>query len=502
MLEADFACKLLIISHEVVGKAMAGPGIRYYHLARVLAQHVSTVLAVPGEIDPELPAAGFTLHQYQRRDWASLAAQVNAATVCLLPGELAAEFPALAAANLCIVIDGYNPLLPEGLALWDRSQPAQAQAWWRQRMISLAPQVLLGDFYLCASERQRDWWIGLLEAHGRINPATYLADPSLRNLIDTAPYGVDESSPSPSKPTIKNVWPGISTEDRLILWGGGLWPWLDALTAIRAVAKLRQTRPEVKLIFPGARHPNPDMAGMPTQLPAAQALAAELNLLDTGVFFGDWVAYADWENVLLESDVALSLHYDTLETRLAYRSRLFEAIRAGLPSIVTKGDATSELVEQYQLGIVVDYMDVDGVVAALAQLLDEPTELRALHFAEARRQLSWERMTAALIRYCLQPHHAADRMAGGLAAGSPYYAHRYAQSLDPASEALRRERDHWQQLAQGYANGRVMRWLLGVSRACVLLKQPCDLWHQDRASLWVCPKFSVREMRIIEKKTE
>ncbi|WP_376791082.1 hypothetical protein [Thermoflexus sp.] len=38
---------ILIISHDVVGKRMAGPGIRYFHLARVLAQEFETVLAVP-----------------------------------------------------------------------------------------------------------------------------------------------------------------------------------------------------------------------------------------------------------------------------------------------------------------------------------------------------------------------------------------------------------------------------------------------------------------------
>ncbi|MCX6043600.1 MAG: glycosyltransferase family 4 protein [Chloroflexi bacterium] len=472
MVETPRASKLLIISHEIVGRTMTGPGIRYYHLARVLAQHVPTVLAVPGVVDPALPSPGFTMQPYQRRDWASLAKLVNAATICLLPGDLAAEFSELSAADLCIVIDGYNPLLPEGLALLDPAQPAAAQAWWRQRMLELAPQTLLGDFYLCASERQRDWWIGLLEAHGRINPATYLADPSLRNLLDLTPYGVDEALPEHSRPIIKQVWPGIRADDRLVLWGGGLWPWLDALTAIRAVAKVRETRPEVKLIFPGARHPNPAMAGMPTQLPAAQALAAELNLVDQGVFFGDWVPYADWENVMLESDVALSLHYDTLETRLAYRSRLFEAIRANLPSIVTTGDATSELVQHYQLGVVVDYGDVDGVAAALLQVLDEPAEARQVRFADARRQLSWERMTAPLIHYCLNPHRAADRTEGGLVTGNPYYAQRYAHQLEVALAALRDERDQWQRLAQGYANGRAMRMLLRVSRTLQKLRRP------------------------------
>lgn len=42
---------ILIISHDVVGRQMAGPGIRYFHLARVLAREFAVVLAVPEKWD-------------------------------------------------------------------------------------------------------------------------------------------------------------------------------------------------------------------------------------------------------------------------------------------------------------------------------------------------------------------------------------------------------------------------------------------------------------------
>ena len=43
--EPDPLPRLLIISHDVVGERMAGPGIRYYHLARVLGKYVPATLA-------------------------------------------------------------------------------------------------------------------------------------------------------------------------------------------------------------------------------------------------------------------------------------------------------------------------------------------------------------------------------------------------------------------------------------------------------------------------
>jgi glycosyltransferase involved in cell wall biosynthesis len=449
--------RLLIISHDIVGPVMAGPGIRYAHLARVLAQHVPTTLAVPGDAPP----AGtypFTVVAYRRRDWPSLAAQVAAADVCLFPSDVADELPQLAHSRACLVVDGYDPLMAEWLALSRDAEPAGRHRDWNSRMVALSRQYFIGDFYVCASERQRDWWLGLLEASGRVNPATFDADPSLRNLIDVVPYGLPETPlPSPH-PVIKGVWPGIAPTDRLVLWGGGLWPWLDPVTAIRAVAALRDTVPTLRLVFPGTRHPNQAMAGMPNRTEVARATAAELGVLDQSVFFGDWAPYAEWPHVLQECDVALTLHFDTVETRLAFRSRVLEYIWADLPTVATRGDATSELIASHDLGVVVPQGDVAAVTAALDHLLRAPRTARAPQFAAARASLTWTRAAAPLIAYCRAPWRAADRPVDNgdpLRAPETYY--------DPVA-ALRSERDYWRTLAEGYARGRVMRVLQWVGQ--------------------------------------
>lgn len=449
--------RLLIISHDVVGANMAGPGIRYTHLARVLAQHVPTTLIAPeqpGSLgqpgDGEEPPA-YTLTSYRRRQWQSIAAAVAQADVCLFPSDIADEFPQLAAAPCCLVVDGYDPLMAEWLALSAAAPAEDRRKAWQARMLALARQQQIGDFYLCASERQRDWWLGLLEAAGRINPATFDADPSLRKLVDVVPYGLPSAPLPPPQPAIKGVWPGIEGDDRLLLWGGGLWPWLDPLTAIRAVAALRGRYPRLKLLFPGTRHPNAAMSAMPNQVERAKALAAELGLLDDGVHFGDWLPYAQWPHVLQECDVALTLHFDTVETRLAFRSRVLEYIWAGLPIVATGGDATSDLIGAYGLGEITEEADVQAVAAAIDRLLREPRGARAAQFAAARAALAWERAAAPLVRFCLDPQRAPDRQPG-----APYY--------DPLA-ALRAERDEWRDLAEAYANGRVMRafnWLGGL----------------------------------------
>lgn len=440
--------RILIISHDVVGKRMAGPGVRYHHLSRVLSENLDVVLAIP-EPSPPFDVQDYEIVRYQDRHRSVLSAAIENAEVVLVPAIWVDQIIDLLS-SVRVVIDGYDPFVAETLALGRDNI--------NDTLSTLTQAILLGDFFICASERQRDWWLGLLEANGRVNPYTFEEDPSLRTLIDVVPFGLPEEPPEASRQVVKGEWPGIDPDDKVILWGGGLWPWLDPLTAICAMARIWEQRQDVRLIFPGTKHPNPWMEGIPTHTEAARELAKETGLLNQAVFFGEWVPYEKWPDVLLESDVALTLHYETLETRLAFRSRVLDYIWAGLPTVATQGDATSDLIDDHELGIVVDYEDTQGVTEAILRLLDTPHQEFAQHFAEARRTLTWEQATKPLLRFCREPHRAPDKVAlGGV--GNPFYLKQQQQ--------LRTEREHWRELVQQYRQGRfmrLMRWLHRVGQ--------------------------------------
>ena len=449
------AHSVLFISQDTIGRAMAGPGIRVYQLSRVLSRHLPTAVAIPDHATGDLVAEGVTYHRYDPLDWNTLAPLVQQSAVCIAQGDTVTIFPEIADAASALVIDGYTPHLAEHLATWTH-RPLDAQMIdWRHRMVALQNQYRAGDFFICASERQRDWWLGLLEAYGRINPATLQNDPSLRQLVDVVPYGLRREPLQHARRVIRGVWPGIGDTDKVLLWGGGLWPWLDPLTAIHAIARLWTQRQDIRLIFPGTRHPNPAVENMPTHTAAAKMLADELGLTDKAVFFGDWIPYADWDNVLLESDVALSLHFDTLETRLAFRTRIFDYIRAGLPAIVSGGDATAEIIAQHRLGIVTPIADVEAVTNALAVLLAAPHTLHDADFAAARSLFTWERAAEPLVRFCLQPRRAPDRAILG------------AQLGNPAQVTLSEQLTQAHKTISAYESGkfmRLMRWLDRLKR--------------------------------------
>jgi glycosyltransferase involved in cell wall biosynthesis len=299
--------------------------------------------------------------------------------------------------------------------------------------------------------------LGLLEATGRVNALTYNADPALRRLIDVVPFGLPASPPRHAQRVLKGVWPGIGPEDRVVLWGGGLWQWLDPLTAIRALAQVCERRDDVRLVFPGTRHPNPSVAPMP-MVEDAVHLARELGLLDEHVFFGDWVPYEVWPNYLVEADVGLSLHFDTVETRLSFRTRGLDYIWAGLPMVVTRGDAISDLVARFELGAVVDYRDEEDVAQALLDCLEPGAEERAGRFDRARADLTWERAAEPLVAFCRQPYRAPDR-------GRPAVVWGGTEGRgDALSEGSEKDAEiaRLRGLVSAYENGRfmrLMRWL-------------------------------------------
>lgn len=399
---------VLVISHDIVGPAMAGPGIRYVEISRALSHHFSVTLAVPQGSSPSLP--DLRIVAYATGDWTSLQEYVDAADAVLLCGDTLFCFPELMNLSKPIIVDGYDPHTVESL-LMNAHLPSEEQLRsYRHRLGLMRLQCLAGDFFICASEVQRDWWLGHLESHGRVNPYTVRQDGSLRRLIDVVPFGLP-SQPFPSEFAIHASDLG-NEHEAIVLWGGGLWEWLDPLTAVAAMPDILARVPSARLLFPGTRHPNPDVPEMP-KVAACRALAEELGLNGDQVRFGSWVPRLDWAGYLARASVGLSLHPDTIETHLAFRSRVLDYVWAGLPMVVTRGDVTSQLVEEYQLGIVVEYGDTVGVADAVSSLLESRKSDFADGFARARAHLTWERATEPLVDFLRSPQRAPDKVALG-----------------------------------------------------------------------------------------
>jgi glycosyltransferase involved in cell wall biosynthesis len=391
--------RLLLVSNDHIGREMAGPGIRYYEFARELSKRFDVTLVVPHETD--LVLDGVELLQIRVDDELQLGKVVRAFDVVVAQKLPVSTMALLARSSTRTIYDLYAPTVLEVLAFQAGQDESNVRRLQRRRG-TLIEEVALatGDAFVCASERQRDFWLGSLAAAGRLDRERYRADPSLRSFIDVVPFGLSPEPPRAPGQVLKGVVPGIRESDKVLLWGGGIWNWFDPLTVIHAVAQLAERRDDIRLYFLGVRRPNPDIPEMEMTQRAVD-LADELGLLDRFVFFNfGWVPYAERGGYLLEADLGVSAHFDNLETRFAFRTRLVDYLWAGLPMVVTRGDALGELVAARGLGRVTDFGDVQGWAGAVEGLLDdEAAHRQAREKIEATRpEFEWPHVIERLTR--------------------------------------------------------------------------------------------------------
>ncbi|HVT76872.1 MAG TPA: glycosyltransferase, partial [Acidimicrobiales bacterium] len=395
--ERHRAKRVLFISANEVGEKMRGPAIRAFEMAKALSSTTNVAVAAPGETNTEVD--GVPIYGYP--DETTLVRLASAAEVVVLQGYQLREYPKLANVETVLVADMYDPFLFENAEL--HGEGAAADLALRQDASVLNELLDACDYFICASERQRDYWLGMLSSRGRLDSVTYATDPTLRQLIDVVPFGLPRHRPRHPAPVLKGVHPKIGVDDLVVLWGGGVWDWFDPISVVEAFRLVLHRVPNAKLYFLGLQLSSPDVP--PMRMAEAVVQRVEALGLDDAVVFGDWTGYDEREAFLVESDIAISAARDLAETRLAFRSRILDYLWAGLPVVTTGGDVFADVVEREDLGIVVAPGDVNGLARAIVDLLSDPerrreASARAIQVADS---MTWADNVAPLRRVALEP---------------------------------------------------------------------------------------------------
>lgn len=366
---------LLVCPEPLTHGQPAGIGIRFLEIAKTLTadgHRVTTLSRDGGELDvtPE-----------------NIARYSAEADVAFVQGHVANDLFAHARA-IPTVVDLYDPYIIENLHYYE-SRGAEV---FTHDHATLVNSLLRGDFFLCASEAQRHFWLGMLLAVGRLNPIAFDDDRRLASLIAIAPFGVQ-----PRENAQRNTGHDILF--------GGIYDWYDPILAIDAVAIARRTIADVTLTF--TSHPNPSLT------PQGKTAAAMAYVKRSG--FGDfirfepWAAYDQRDAFFSRFALALLTFPQSIETDLSMRTRIYDYLRGGLPIVTSSAPGTDGLLARYSAGTVVRGENAADYAAAIVDALGVWHEAM---FAATQRfvdEHQWTQVLEPLVAFCRSPRFGVGK---------------------------------------------------------------------------------------------
>jgi glycosyltransferase involved in cell wall biosynthesis len=357
--------RILLLTDDQLGSAMAGSALRAWELANALAGagHEVRLTAAPGSSKPH--DSPVELIETPRWRWPE--------AVVAPPWSL--HLQAFAGHHL-LVIDGATPLLAELEAMPNTPTFRRRRRTATARLPIVAARA---DAILAAGEAQRDWWRTIL--HRR---------PELPIL--EVPFGIQEHDPPEESADVI----GVPRDWTVVLWWGGVWPWLDLDTLLAARARLG--RVPVSIVVPTATRPGGSLAQFTAndlnRMAARYALSApEVVPLE------HWSPYAERHLILNRAAVMAFLHRPSPEAELSFRTRAMDALWSATPMLLSAGGEVARLADALGWGEVVEPGSPVAVSDALHRLLDPDEQARRrAAILEHRDHWRWSRVTDPLVR--------------------------------------------------------------------------------------------------------
>lgn len=404
---------LLIITNVSMAEKMAGPGIRAWELARALGKHgVPVLLASP--FPSQRSAQNVEICQFDWKDIASLATLIEKSDAVLAPGQVIHRVASLLGHPIPrpVIVDLFDIAEIEQAILHKTSpqhpfdpMPANLQEMWAY--------LHHGDYFITALSRQYDFWVGALLTVGRINQQTLNANFNIDDLLGIVPLGVPDYEPQFTQAKIKGVIPGINSGDKVVYWGGGIWDWTDPISLIHALEIVLQKHSNIRVLFGALKHFDKNTVSEMSIVSRLLALIEEKGWLGKHVFFQDWVPYDEREINLLETDIGVSLHKQTIESHYATRFRLLDHLWSGMPSVLTQGDELADRLEKIGLATLVEPGDIEGIANAILYWIEDGPERAQLRqqTREVAQQMQWANLVNPILSFLNHLDYASDSAA-------------------------------------------------------------------------------------------
>jgi glycosyltransferase involved in cell wall biosynthesis len=351
---------MLVCPEPLAHGQPAGVGIRFLEIARVLRGDGHEVTTLAPDV---VGLTAETLLETSRRS-----------DVAVVQGHVANAY-FQHAEPIPTVIDLYDPFIIENLHYFAE----RGAEVFQHDHATLMSSLVRGDFFLCASEAQRTFYLGALLACGRLNPELFEQDPELASLLAIAPFGVPEPrARAEARPAFDILF-------------GGIYDWYDPVLAIEAVALI----PNATLTF--MHHPNPELT---PQGKLGEAMEHVKRRNHRHVRFEPWAPYEQRAELFSRFTMALITFPRSLETDLSMRTRIYDYLWCGLPIVSSSAPGTDDILARYDCGIVVGEESPRAFADAILRVDRERMTRGARKFVDDHQ---WDRTLAPLRAFVREP---------------------------------------------------------------------------------------------------
>ncbi|MBI5357182.1 hypothetical protein HZB78_06260 [Candidatus Collierbacteria bacterium] len=275
-----------------------------------------------------------------------------------------------------LVVDLYTPILLEKELTLSKWKPQDWVTRWRNKEM-VRKFLRRGNHFLVANHRQRDYWVRTSKQLGvSVN----------RQRISVLPTG--------SSLTI-NHQPSTIHDRQVVLWFGGVYPWMDPLPLVKAFARIAPEFPNWKLRFLGGWHPATGYRGIYRKLEELGRQKIPKEQLE----FIPWQLEKSLGKYLSDAVFAVHLVKPTLEDYYAHRVRLLTLLEAGIPVITGGRDAISDLIDEIGAGVKMDG-SVESMVRELRMVMSNP-----------KISATWKLQTSKMWKLLIKREYIPGKMA-------------------------------------------------------------------------------------------
>ena len=313
------------------------------------------------------------------------------------------------------VIDLYDPFIIENLHYYAE----RGAEVFQHDHFTLMNSLVRGDFFLCASEAQRLFYLG---AAARVRAAeSGRCSRAIRELESLIAHRAVRrpAAARPSRPR--------DLDAPAILFGG-IYDWYDPITAIDAVALVRSRF--------RTRRSRSRTIRIPSITPQGKLAEAMEHVRKNGyefVRFEPWAPYEQRAEFFERFALALLTFPRSLETDLSMRTRIYDYLWCGLPIVTSSAPGTDEILARYERGIVVDEdaprAFADAIVRDRCATASATSAMAARRAARSCASHQWDRTLRAAARRSAA-RRASSRRRETFARRAPAHP-ASARALDP-----------------------------------------------------------------------